>query len=216
MAEHANDQHSVLDSIEQGTPNSMKPLLEAAEKYKKHVTLAIAVILGVTVIWSGIRWYNANQVSKTRAAMGEILLNTQGQERLDQVSELIKSAPGDMRIAVMFEAASLALELNQYDKAAQYYKEVAADANDDTGIIASLGQAKSVLLAGDAKKALEIIKPLAESAPKQLITPVNRQLALAAEQAGDTATAIKAYETLEAAGVMDKQFVDYKLAQLKQ
>lgn len=216
MAEHEHDQHSVLDNIEQGIPSNMKPLLEAAEKYKKHITLAIAVILGLTVIWSGVRWYNGNQIRKTRAAMGEILLNAQGQERLDKVAELAKNAPGDMRAAVLFEAASLSLELNQYDKAEQYYKELAANADDDTAIVASLGQAKSALLAGDAKKALEIIKPLAESAPKHLITPINRQLALAAEQAGDTATAIKAYETLEGAGVMDKQFVDYKLAQLKQ
>ncbi len=216
MAEHENNQQSVLDSIEQGAPQSMKPLMEAVNKYKKHITLFIVIIVGLTVIWSGLRWHRNNQASKTRIAIGEILLNNQGQERLDKIVALAENAPSNMQASVYFEAASLALELKQYDKAAQYYKDIKVDSDDEIALIAKLGQAKAALLAGDAKKALEELKPLADSIPKTLIVPVNRQLALAAEQAGDKATAVKAYERLETAGTLDKQFVAYKLAQLKQ
>ncbi|WP_147820835.1 hypothetical protein [Salidesulfovibrio onnuriiensis] len=219
-----NPTQSTPNELEQHMPEGLKPAFETTLKYKNQIILAMAAVLAVVAIWSGVRWYNANAQTQARAELSTILQTLTGTERIAKLEELAKSAPSSVEKAVLFELAALCLEEKQYDKAAQYYEQLSNDVDAENRMVAKLGQSKALMLAGKPADAVVILKDMSAALDKQsedgkdivsIMIPVNRQLAVAAEQAGDTATAIATLEKLQETGSSDKQFVDFKLNELK-
>jgi len=231
MVEQNTQQTAHTNEFEQNLPEGVKPAIDTVLKYKTQVIIGLAAVLAVVALWTGIRWYNAHAMAKVQNQLGEILLSASGEERITKLEKLAESAPADAAPAVLFELATLCLDEKKYDKAVEYYGELAGDTDGDTRIVARLGKTKALMLAGKPGEAVTILKDvtafldketasLQENDPAKkkmvaLIVPANRQLSVAAEQAGDTAAAIAALEKLQETGSTDKQFVEYKLNQLK-
>lgn len=215
MVEKESNQNMNTGAIEQSMPESVKPLYENAVKYKKQIIIALGIIVAVGVVSTGIRWYGESAKASAEAELGKILTTTEGMERIESLAKLAEDAPSSLQPAIYFELASLSIETKDYDKAAEYYAHIADDVDDETSVVATLGQTKALMLAGKADAAVPMLKKVAKTAPEGMLVTVNRQLALAAEQAGDTQTAIEALEALTETGSADKQFIEYKLSLLK-
>lgn len=215
MAENKTTQQETLEEMESHTPPSMHPILEAAFKYQKQIVIAVALILGVTAIYAGLNAYNKKAMNTAQANLGEILITATGQAKIDKLQDLLAIVPSDVKPAVQLEIAQASMQLGQFDKAAEAWGQLIGDTDNDMQIVARLGEAKALLLSGKAADATAKLKDLAGLAPEAFTVPVYRQLALAAEAAGDKTEALSAYEKLAENQVSDKPFIDYKISQLK-
>lgn len=215
MAETNTPQQDVLTDIESRTPQTMHPILEAAFKYRNQIIIAVCAIIGVAALYAGVTAYTTKAKADAQAELGAILVETTGADQIAKLEALAANVPGSVKPAVVTAIAQATMTAGEYAKAATYWGMLAAEAEGDTRFAAKLGKAKSLLLAGKAQEALAELKPMAADAPEGYIIPVNRQLALAAEAAGDKSEALAAYKKLAENNVNDKPFVDYKITQLE-
>jgi len=215
MAENNTPQQAVLDEMESHAPQSMHPILEAAFKYQKQVIIAVVTIIAAAAVYAGVNAYNAKAQVTAQANLGVILIETTGQEKIKRLEELLGMVPSSVKPAVQLELAQSCMSLGEYDKAADYWNQLVGNTDNDMQIVARLGKAKSLLLGGKTTDAVTELKDLAGIAPESFTVPVYRQLALAAEAAGDTAEALKAYRTLSEKQLSDKPFIEYKISQLE-
>ena len=215
MAEHNTPQRETLEEMEAHTPPSMHPILEAAFKYQKQLIIVVALIIGVAAVYAGYNAYTAKTEVSAQADLGKILIQAKGQDKIAKLEGLLNMVPSSVKPAVQLELAQACMTNNEYDKAAKYWGQLEGNTDNDMQIIARLGKAKSLLLGGKAADAVKELKDLAGLAPAAFTVPIYRQLALAAEAAGDTAEALSAYQTLAEKQPSDKPFIDYKISQLE-
>lgn len=215
MTENETHQQAVLEEMEAHSPQSMHPILEAAFKYLKEIVIAVVAIICVTAAYAGYHAYSAKTEATAQANLGIILIQANGQERIDRLEGLLNMAPSSVKPAVQLELAQSAMTLGEYDKAAGYWAALEGNTDNDMQIVARLGKSKCLLFAGKATDAIKELKDLAGIAPEAFTVPIYRQLALASEAAGDTAEALKAYQTLGEKQTSDKPFIDYKISQLE-
>ncbi|QGY38722.1 transcriptional regulator [Pseudodesulfovibrio cashew] len=216
MAENNTDGQSALEQVESHVPEQLHPILEAAFKHQKQLVIAVTAIVAIAAIYSGITAYNQRALTDTQAELGKILIKTAGEEKITKLEALLASAPSGAKPAILLELARANMTNGQYDKAADYWNQITGDTDDELRYVARLGKAKALSLAGKPAEAVVILKDLAASANPAMTLAVNRQLAVAAEQAGDNATALAAYRKVaEQQNIPDKPFIDYKIAQLE-
>jgi len=175
----------------------------------------VAAILVVTAAYAGFQAYGARAQASAQAELGDILMSTTGAETLTKLDGLIASAPSSVKPAVVLEAAQTAMTLGDYAKAAGYWQTLVGVTGGEMQFVARLGNAKAMLLSGNAADALKEMNELAGLASAAYTVPVYRQLALTAEAAGDTAQALAAYKKLEEENVGDTPFIEYKISQLE-
>jgi predicted negative regulator of RcsB-dependent stress response len=208
-------QPDVLTDIEARTPESMHPILEAAFTYRKQLIIAVCVILAATVAYTGYQAYSARAEASAQAALGEIMVSSTGADRLAKLDAMLKDVTDSVRPAVTLEAAQTAMELGDYAKAQGYWEDLVGLTEGEMQFVARLGRAKAMVLAGHGADALKEMKELAGLASAAYTIPVYRQLAQAAEAAGDKAEALAAYKKLDGENVGDKPFIEYKISQLE-
>ncbi len=215
MAEIKTTGQETLEDIESHVPETLHPILEAAFKYWKQIAIGVGAILVGTALYAGFSAYNQRAMAEAQSKMGIILIEKTGQEKLDALNALLASAPSSVKPAVLLEMAQAAMTAGQYDKAADYWNQLAGNTDDDLKIVARMGKAKALQLAGKPADAVTILKDLQGVVDEEYSIPVTRQLAVAAEAAGDTAQALDAYKKLAEQPVSDKPFIDYKVTQLE-
>jgi len=215
MTENNNSKQVILDEMEVRSPESMHPILEAAFKYQKQIIIVVALIICSAAAYAGFNAYNTKALVKAQANLGAILTETTGQTRLDKLEDLLAIVPSSVKPAVQLELAQESMGLGKYDKAMEYWSLLENDTDNDMQIIARLGKTKSMLLGGKAADAAKELKEIAGIVPEAFAVPVYRQLALAAEAAGDKAEALRAYRELNEKPVNDKPFIEYKISQLE-
>ncbi len=215
MSESKTTQQDVLTDLESQTPEALHPILEAAFKYRKQLVIVVSIIVGVAAIYAGMSAYSAKAKSNAQADLGAILVQASGADKVAQLEGLLANVPGSVKPAVVLAVAEASMTAGDYAKAVTYWDMLANEASGETQFAAKLGKAKCLLFAGKAQEALDELKPMAADAAEAYVIPVNRQLALAAEAAGDKATALEAYKMLAEKNVTDKPFVDYKISQLE-
>ena len=215
MADNTTSQQATLDDIESHVPETLHPILEAAFKYHKQLIAGVAAIIAVTVIYVGVNAYNQRALATAQTELGTILIEASGEDKIARLENLLGSAPGSAQPAILLELAQASMNNGQYDKAVGYWNQLSGEVDDDLEMVTRLGEAKSLTLAGKGADAVVILKDLAGIAPAAFTVPVYRQLAIAAETSGDTATALEAYRKLAEQQVPDKPFIDYKVAQLE-
>ena len=208
-------QPDVLTDIESHTPESLHPILEAAFTYRKQLIAAVCVILAVTVAYAGYKAYSARAESSAQAALGDIMVSSTGADRLAKLDALLGDVTDSVRPAVTLEAAQTAMTLGDYAKAQGYWEDLVGMTEGEMQFVARLGRAKAMALAGNGADALKEMKELAGLASAAYTVPVYRQLALAAEAAGDKAEALAAYKKLDGEDIGDKPFIEYKISQLE-
>ncbi|MBG0790869.1 MAG: transcriptional regulator [Desulfovibrionaceae bacterium] len=215
MAETNPSQRDVLNQMESHTPESLHPVLEAAFKYRKQLIAVVGVIVAAAAIYAGVTMYTSKAVTSAQAELGAILVEARGADRLARLEALAGNVPGSVEPAVNLAIAETAMTTGDYAKSVEYWSKVADEASGDTRLVAEMGKAKALLLSGKAAEALSALKTLADGAAEAYEVPLNRQIAVAAEAAGDKAAALAAYKKLSEKNVNDKPFVDHKIAQLE-
>ncbi|BDQ38941.1 hypothetical protein SYK_33010 [Pseudodesulfovibrio nedwellii] len=215
MADNKTTQQEVLSDIESRAPQSMHPILEAAFKYQKQLILAVSVIIGVTAIYAGYNAYAAKAKATAQAELGVILVETRNKDQIEKLETLLSTVPASVKPAVVLEIAQASMTFGEYAKAVTYWGMLVGETNDDMQFTARMGKAKALLLEGKSADALTEMKELVGIASAAYTVPVYRQLALAAETAGDTVEALDAYKKIAEKDVADKPFIDYKISQLE-
>jgi len=215
MAQTKPTETNPLEDLESHVPGSMHPALETAYKYRKSIAMGVGAIFVCTLAYVGWGAYSSRAEAKAQAAMGSILLEKTGQDKITALEGLLASTPDSVKPALLLELAEASMNAASYDKAAGYWDSLAGATDDDLKIVARMGRAKCMVLAGKPADAVTILKDLQGTVGDEYTIPVNRQLAVAAEAAGDKAQALAAYKVLAEKQVADKPFVDYKIAQLE-
>jgi len=215
MVESKTAGQATLDEIEARVPSSLHPVLETAFKHRKRIVAGVAAIILAAAAYAAYSGYSARALAEAQSQLGVIIIEASGQDRLDRLEALLGSAPSSAKAAVLAELTQSAMRLEDWDKAANAWSRLAGVADSEMNIVARLGEAKCLLLAGRADEALTGLKALAGSVPAGFAAPVYRQMALAAEKTGDTAQALQAYRRLSEEQVSDKPFIEHKIAQLE-
>lgn len=215
MAVPNTNQQETLENIESHVPDSLHPVLEAAFKYRKQIVIVVSAIIAAAALYAGYNAYNQRAMASAQSEMGAILIQKSGQEKVDALKALLGSVPSSVKPAVLLELAQATMAAEAYDEAAGYWNDLAGDTDSDLNIIARMGKAKSLQLAGKPAEAVTVLKDLQGVVGEAYTIPVTRQLAVAAEAAGDNALALEAYKKLAEQPVSDKPYIDYKVAQLE-
>jgi len=215
MADTKTTSQDTLSDIESRAPESMHPILEAAFKYQKQLIIAVSVIIGLTAIYAGYNAYAAKAKASAQAELGAILVETPSKDQITKLETLLNNVPASVKPAVTLEIAQASMTYGEYAKAVTYWNMLVGETNDDMQFAARMGKAKALMLVGKGTDALTEMKELVGIASDAYTVPVYRQLALAAETAGDTAEALTAYKKLAEKNVADKPFIDFKISQLE-
>lgn len=215
MAENKMTDHSTLENIENQAPQSMHPLLEAAFKYQKQIVIGVVAVVAIAALYSGITTYNNNAMTKAQAALGKILIEESGKEKIAKLDALLGTVPSSVKPAILLELAQASMNGGETEKAIGYWDQLAGEADQELQLVARMGKAKAQVLAGKYADAVTELKSLIGIVPAGFTTPVYRELAVAAEAAGNTTEALNAYRKLVEQPIADKQFIEYKIAQLE-
>lgn len=216
MAQNKTHEQSTLDEVESHVPETLHPVIEAVFKYQKQVITGVVAIVAVAAIYAGVTGYNQRALASAQAELGSILIQASGQEKIDRLEALLADAPSAARPAVLLELARTTMVNGEYDKGVNYWNQLVGETDEDLEVVARMGKAKCLTLAGKPAEAVTILDDLAGTVNAEYTVPVYRQLAVAAEAAGDTGKALDAYRKLGEQSVSDKPFVDFKIAQLSE
>jgi len=215
MAENKKTEHESLEEIESHVPESMHPILEAAFKYHKQLITVVVAIIAVAAIYAGVTAYNQRNMVTAQNELGTILIEAKGEDKINRLEALLGSAPSSVKPAVLLELAQTSMNNSLYDKAEGYWNQLSGETDADLAFVARLGKAKCLTLAGKNADAVTELNELVGIAPETFIVPVYRQLAVAAELAGDKPLALETYRKLAEQSVADKPFIDFKITQLE-
>lgn len=200
------------DVINRDTP----PLLQKIVANLKPILLGAAILVALAATVAGFRMLQARNLAGAQEALGSILASTSGKDKIAALEKFLLEAPGGLRTAVLFELAGASMAVEDYAKAVDYWRQLAAASKDDAKLVASLGHARALVLAGKAAEAVAELTALKAGAPESFKATVNRQLGLAAEAAGDKQAALAAYgDLLQSGEAGDKPYIESKIAQLK-
>lgn len=193
------------------------PIFDVLMRYKHIIFGAVAAVIAVAAIYTGVTLWNSHTLSSAKEQLGHILLSTSKQERIDALKTFTADAPDGVRNGALFELAGAQMLMAQYDDAAGTWdKLVSRLENPELLALARLGKARTLLLGGKAKEALQAALALRSDTPESFAAPVNRLVAAAAEQAGDDKAALEAYQALLSGGqTADAEYVKFKIARLK-
>lgn len=215
MAENKTAQDETLVDLEAHSPASMHPILEAAFKYQKQLIVGVVAIVAVTAIYAGYSAYAARALNTAQAKLGTILIEASGDDKIAKLEGLLNSAPSSAQPAVLLELAQSCMDNEKFDKAATYWNQLSGTTDDDLNVVARMGKAKALIMSGKAQEGVTELSDLAGIVSEDFSVPVYRQLAVAAEAAGNTAKALEAYKKLNEQQLPDKPFIEFKIAQLE-
>ena len=206
-----------LEQIKKAVPDTSQRLYEFLVTNLKSIAVGCGVLILAVAVYSGVNHWRERQAAKAADALGVILIEkTDVKTRVASLEAFLKDAPGSLRPTVLLELAAASMVAGQFDKAAQAWTELEGSSSQDMKIIAGIGHSRSLLLAGKAPEALALLQALKAKSPEAYAVPLTRQIAVAAEQAGDAKVALEAYTELAAkAEGPGKPFFEFKANQLK-
>ncbi len=205
-----------VPGMEEIEHDELHPVLKALGKYWKPIT---AVVVALLVVLAGVALYKAQKKSRiadVQAKVGKVLAETKGADRLAGLEKILADGAGEAQDGVLLEIAKTALDEKDYAKAASAWEKVASVSGPDMRAAAMLGRASALSQSGDNAKAAAVLTKLEGEMPDAYSSIVYKQLAVAAEAAGDTEKAIQAYEKLQAEStVRNKTYFEAKIEELK-
>ncbi len=206
-----------LEQIKKAVPDTSQRLFEFLVRNLKPIGAACLAILLAVAAYEGVNHWRAGQASKAADALGVILIEkTDPKARVQALEDFLKNAPASLRPTVQLELAAAAMVDKQFDKAAIAWADLEGSSSPDLKAVAGIGHAKCLLLMGKAQEALPLLEGLKAKAPEAYKEAITRQIAVCAEQAGNTQAASAAYTELagkpEAAA---KPYFEFKSNQLK-
>lgn len=215
--EHNQEHHrNILDEIEQEADQNLHPILQKILDNLKPIGIGIGALILVVGAYSGYTTYAKMQAKKLNDELGTILIQEDPAKRITSLNQFLTDHPSNMPVGVLLEVAATAMTSHHYSEAASAWARVADASDNEIAILARLGQARALSLDAKYKESLAILEAIDTTEAKNLATPVARQVAFAAEQAGEWQKALAAYEELKSAGaVTNTAFLDMKIAYIK-
>lgn len=207
------DPHELADEI----TKEATPIFDTLMRYKHIIAGVAGVVIAVAAIYTGVTLWNSYTHSSAKEKLGDILLTNSAQERIDALKDFVADAPEGVRNGATFELVGAQVQMGQFDDAVQTWDQLIARLeNPELLALAKLGKARTLLLAGKADEALAMAQGLRADTPESFAVPVNRIVAAAAEQAGDTQAALEAYQALLSGGqTADAEYLNYKISRLQ-
>lgn len=193
------------------------PLFQAIMRYKNVIAGVAVAIVAAAAIYTGATLWNSYTVSSAKDQLGDILLTASGDKRVEALKAFTADAPDGVRNGGLFELAGTQMQLGLFDEAVQTWDQLISRLeNPELLALAKLGKVRSLLLGGKADEALTAALALRTDTPESFTTPVNRLIAVAAEQAGNNQTALEAYQALLSGGqAADAEYLQYKIGRLQ-
>lgn len=206
-----------LEQIKNAPDNTAQKLLHFLVENLKAIAAGCGVLILIVAVYAGVNSWRGRQAAKSADALGVILIQkSEPKARVDALEAYLKDAPGSLRPTALLELAASAMASKQYGKASAAWAELAGSSSADMKVVAGIGHAKSLLMEGKAAEALTLLQALKTASPKAYDLPITRQLAVAAEQAGNDKVAQEAYAELAAKGEgAGKPYFEFKANQLK-
>lgn len=174
------------------------PLWNFVMGHAKSIALAVVLLIAAILAVAGWKWHSQTRMQEAKMELGRISAMIDPAARYAALQGFSSSAPAEISRAVSLELASTAVALEKWDDAAQAYGQIARE--DDGKELSPLAFTAwmnriDLLLrqgkAGEAVTEMEGFLPRVPAAVKPLALT---QLGSAAEQAGDKARAVSAYE----------------------
>jgi predicted negative regulator of RcsB-dependent stress response len=170
------------------------------QKWRKELTIAAAVIVGVAVLWAGAQVLNGAQNRKNSAALGEILAlrndldkNPQNLSKLEALAQKGKFA----RVASA-QLAAYWVEQGALDKAEKALAGASAGPRDFFYYQAQDLSGQIAVLKGEYDKAVKILQAVEDAKPKEFnLDAVLYHKAEALEKKGDAAGALALYKRIQ-------------------
>jgi predicted negative regulator of RcsB-dependent stress response len=170
------------------------------QKWRKELTIAAAVIVGVAVLWAGAQVLNGAQNRKNSAALGEILAlrndldkNPQNLSKLEALAQKGKFA----RVASA-QLAAYWVEQGALDKAEKALAGASAGPRDFFYYQAQDLSGQIAVLKGEYDKAVKILQAVEDAKPKDFnLDAVLYHKAEALEKKGDAAGALALYKRIQ-------------------
>jgi len=206
-----------LEQIKKAVPDTSQRLFEFLTSNIKPIAIGCVAVLIAVGIYEGVDTWRARAASKAADTLGVILIEkTEAKARVQALEDFLKDAPSGLKPTAQMELAAAAMIDKQYDKAASAWAELEGSSSADIKAMAGLGHAKSLLFSGKAQEALTLLEGMKAKAPEAYANAITRQIAVAAEAAGNAQAASAAYTELagkaEGAG---KPYFEFKANQLK-
>jgi predicted negative regulator of RcsB-dependent stress response len=207
-----------LEQIKKAVPDTSQRLFDFLVQNMKPIAIGCGIIILAAGAYSGFKYWRAAQLAKAADAMGVVLIErADPAARVTGLEEFLKDAPSGLKATGQLELATAAMLAKQYDKAASAWAELEGSPSPDLRVVAGIGHAKCLLLTGKAQEAQALLEGLKAKAPAAYAEAITRQIAVAAEAAGNTPAAAAAYEELAGkAEGSGKPFFVFKANQLKQ
>jgi hypothetical protein len=206
-----------LEQIKKVVPDTSQRLFHFLVENMKPIAVGCGAIVLAAAVYAGVDAWQTRSAAKAADKLGVILIEKlDPKARVQALDDFLKDSPSRLRPTVLLELAGSAMLDKQYDKANTAWAELEGSPSLDMKIIATIGHAKSLLMAGKAQEALTLLEAIKAKAPESYEMTLTRQIAVAAEQAGNVQTAQTAYATLaEKDAGPSKAYFEYKANQLK-
>lgn len=201
-------------AVEVGTES--RQLYQKMMEYRQVIIVLLLVILVLAASYAGYNAYREHRLDRAEAMLDKTVLEYQGAQRMAALESLQDSMPRAILPRYWLESVKAAQELEDWDKALEYWKQLAQGGPDNWKTLGSLGQGVTLLRLGKPQEALAELERLQGGVPAQMQPVVMLQLAEAAEMAGDLERALSAYEELKARGEADRDdYLDFKIAAIR-
>ncbi len=206
-----------LEQIKKVVPDTSQRLFEFLVHNLKPIAIGCCALILAAAVYAGVNAWRERSAAKAADALGVILIEkTDSKARVAALETFLKDTPSSLRPTVLLELAASAMVDKQFDKAATAWTELEGSPSADMKVIAGIGHARSLLLSGKAAEALALLQALKAKSPEAYAMPITRQIAVAAEQSGNTKVAQDAYSDLASqAEGSGKPFYEFKANQLK-
>lgn len=199
--------------------DEMHPLLQMIVDNVKYVAIGAGAVVLVVGGYGIFEYVQKKRLQTANAQLGEVLVSTQGEDRIAALEELVRQAPSSIELSARMELAASLQAQDRYEEALAVWQALEGQVPADMNPTVQLGKANALAESGKAEEALVMLQGYLPQAPESYKGEVQRLIADYAEAVGKTDVALDAYKTMLEADTMPEQtraFYRFKVSQLEQ
>jgi tetratricopeptide (TPR) repeat protein len=184
-----------MDSIQAEVSKEASPLLDFLIKHAAKLVaglVALIVLIAGAGIW---KYYTGKTHRETREKLGLILIAPSSEDKIARLETFIAGAPDDLKRAAWLALMETAGQIGNHEKAAQAWArfESGSKAAD---LVAKIGEAQSLSVAGKHAESLALLEKLLESSQPEASAVINDLIIVEAESLGQWGRALEACESV--------------------
>lgn len=213
MDENKNT-NDIMDHVQDAVPDSIHPFLDYLLKNGKMIAGIIGAIIVLAAGYSYMQYSKQSAMQQAEAKMGAIMIQYSGTEQAQRLEAFQPEAPEEMQSAIELALAKAYMDASEFEKAANAWKKI-ADKGGAISSVATLGQAKSLILGDKPTEAVSLLQKLKAKVGENYKATINRLLASAAVMSGKYQLAIQAYQALMSNNPSERMYYENRVAELK-